>query len=139
MSSITMRDPVDGSPVEIKNPLRPEHIEVGRLLWYSGITSTSSWDCPAVITQIDEKGRFRVRSLDDMREQDQWYEANCTKHTPSSRQSMRLVEVETIRTYLEKRRQSLLKNIQGFETALQSAKDHLERFDTFAEAVIQPK
>jgi hypothetical protein len=129
MSSFVMRHPVDGSDVEIKNPLRAEHVEVGRLLWYAGLTSISGWDCPAIITRVNGQRQFRVRSLDDMKEQDQWYSAGCNKHSPTSRQTMRIPKPEEVRIYLEKRHALLVENIADAKADLASAEAALAHFD----------
>ena len=48
-----------------------EHIKLGNLIWYSGSTSLSGWNCPAEIVEVNEEGRwFRVKSLDDLKIQD---------------------------------------------------------------------
>lgn len=129
MSSIITRDPIDGSEVEIKNPLRAEHVEVGRLLWYSGNTSMFSWDCPAVITQVNDQREFRVRSLDDMKEQDHWYSSDCDKDMSPSRRTMRIPDPDDVRTYLEKQHELLVENVAEAKTDLASAEADLAYFD----------
>jgi hypothetical protein len=128
--SITIEDEISGKPVVIERPLLAEHIKVDQLLWYNGFTSTGRWNCPAIITQVNtNKKQFRVRSLDDMVEQDQWYEFDTSKGSSGSRKTMRLVEPSEVKAYLEKRRLALQQNVEFAKTDLQSAEEVLKRFD----------
>ena len=102
--SITIEDEITGKPVVIERPLLAEHVKVGQVLWYNGFTSTGRWDCPAIITRVNKKKQFRVRSLDDMVEQHEWYESDATKDMAGSRKTMRIIEPSDVKEYLEKRR-----------------------------------
>lgn len=135
--SFTTIHPVSGEPLTIENPLTAKHIKVGALLWYWGFTSTCGWDCPALITQVDEKRRrFKVRSLDDMREQNPWYSFGCTRNSDSSRQTMRVASVEEVRIYLEKRRVHLIDLVKDAKIDLSGAEFNLTHFDEFAASII---
>lgn len=127
--SITIEDEITGRPVVIENPLLAEHVKVGQALWYNGFTSTSRWDCPAIITRVNKKKQFRVRSLDDMVEQDQWYDSDASKDSSGSRKTMRLVEPKVVKDYLEKRRPALQQEVAFAKDELQRAEDVLKRFD----------
>ena len=71
------------------NRLPRDHIKVGNLIWYSGRTSMDGWNCPAEIVYVNEEAQvFRVKSLDDCREQRQPYSFDIGPHTPDSRCSM---------------------------------------------------
>ncbi|HEY0979335.1 MAG TPA: hypothetical protein VGE23_00635 [Candidatus Paceibacterota bacterium] len=128
--SIILKDPVSGELVTIENPLLPEHIEVGRLFWYSGYTSTSSWDCPAVITRVNKRRKtFRVRSLDDMSEQAEEYDFAHTGEYADSRGSMRLVPSIQIKAYVAKQRAALATHVLEAKARLSSRKAALAIFD----------
>jgi hypothetical protein len=127
--SVTIRDSISGSPRIIKNPLRARHVKVGRFFWYDGHTSISSWSCPGVITQVDDKKkRFRIRSLDDMREQDQWYDFDVNEHSETSRQTMRLVPRKEVRQYLKKHEERHKQKLALSRTTLSATKKGLESF-----------
>jgi hypothetical protein len=91
-----------GEDEVIENPLMPEHVAVGRLIWYHGFTSQGPWDCPAVIRLVDlVDSKFYVRSLDDMMVQCQAYAFHPENDLSSySRQTMRLATPEEVVTYL---------------------------------------
>jgi hypothetical protein len=128
--SITIRSPIDGAPIVIENPLLPEHIEIGRLIWYNGFTTTFEWDCPAIITRVNKNNKlFRVRSLDDMKEQDQWYKFSIEDDNSSSRESMRLTEIEDVRAYIADARKHLESRITRAKSSLDRAKKDLVHFD----------
>jgi hypothetical protein len=127
--SATIRDSISGDPRIIKNPLRAKHIKIGRFFWYDGHTSMGSWDCPGVITQVDEKKmRFRIRSLDDMREQDQWYDFDVSEHSPTSRQTMRLVTRKEVRKYLKRREDRQKQVLALSRSTLVASKQGLQEF-----------
>ncbi len=129
--SITIQDGISGEPVVIERPLLAEHIEVGRLLWYNGFTSGGRWNCPAIITNVNNKRkRFRVRSLDDMIEQFDWYEFSISKNSPESRQTMRLVEPAEVKAYLEQRRRRLQETVEDAKASLQRTEATLGNFDS---------
>ncbi len=108
----TISDEISGKPRVIENPLLAEHVVPGTYFWYNGFTSIGSWSCPAVITKVDaKKRRFRVRSLDDMREQNQWYDFDVDKDSSASRQTMRLVPFERVQLYLVQRKKRLKQDI----------------------------
>lgn len=135
--SFTMTHPVSGKPLTIENPLTAEHIKEGALLWYWGFTSIGGWDCPAIITQVNEKRRrFKVRSLDDMREQDQWYSFGCTKNSETSRQTMRVASAEEVKTYMDARRVRLTDRITNAKADVTRAESDLARFDEFVDSII---
>lgn len=128
--SIVLKDEVSGKPVEIQDPLLPEHVKVGRLLWYSGITSTSSWDCPAVITQVNlERKFFRVRSLDDMIEQREEYPFENDSEYADSRGSMRLATSEEVRAYVAYQREHLEARVAHSKTSVDRCERALTQFD----------
>lgn len=92
---------ITGEPEVIENPLNAENVEIGRLLWYHGFTSTFRWNCPAIITWVDKKARvFRVRSMDDMLEQDQEYDFDFAEGLPYSRKTMRVASETEVEEYL---------------------------------------
>ena len=127
--SITIEDEITGKPVVIENPLLAEHIKVNQVLWYNGFTSTGSWDCPAIITRVNKKKQFRVRSLDDMVEQHEWYESDTSKDMAGSRKTMRIIEPSVVKEYLEKRRPVLEQDIEFAKDDFLRAEDALKRFD----------
>lgn len=130
MAAVVIRDEISGKPVIIENPLLAEHIKVGQFFWYHGLTSISGWNCPGVITVVDlKKKRFKIRSLDDMREQNQWYDFELSEHSPSSRQTMRLVPVEKIKEYLDTQRAELNAAIIREKESANQAEGNLDRFD----------
>lgn len=103
-----IRDEISGKPRAISNPLLAQHIKVGTYFWYESFTSVGNYSCPGVITRVNHSRRtFRIRSLDDMREQTQEYSFDVGEHSPGSRQTMRLVDEETVRLYLIERKKSL--------------------------------
>ncbi len=125
-----MNHPISGKPITIENPLLAEHVQVGRLLWYWGFTSVSEWNCPAVIVKVDEQKRqFQVCSLDDMRDQDQWYDYSTDKGAPTSRMTMRVATPEEVQKYLDGRRIYLGKDIETTKRAHDEAKKTAEDFD----------
>lgn len=127
---ITIRDEISGKPVVIENPLLAEHVEVGRFLAYSGYTSVGQWNCPAVITKVDRtKKQFRVRSLDDMIEQDQWYGFSTENDHTGSRSTMRLIERPDVDAYLERRRESLTESVEEAKRDVVAAEAKLATFD----------
>ena len=135
--SLTFQHPVDGSDVVIENPLLPEHIQTGRLLWYWGFTSLSEWNCPAVITKVNSaEKKFRVRSLDDMREQREIYDFVCDQNSSTSRKTMRLASKAEVRRYLLKRRTGLERNLSNAKNALSSAKKAVSKFDRVRDALL---
>lgn len=128
--SIVLKDQISGKPVEIQDPLLPEHVKVDRLLWYSGMTSTFSWDCPAVITQVDpERKLFRVRSLDDMIEQRQEYPFENSSEYADSRGSMRLATSEEVRAYVACQRKHLEARIADSKASVDRCERALAQFD----------
>jgi len=128
--SFEFEHPIDGSPVVIEHPLLPEYIQEGRLLWYWGFTSVSGWDCPAVITEVDTKNqKFKVRSLDDMKEQRQLYSFICDKGSPTSRKTMRLASKEEVASYLDERQASLKKRIRYAGRKATSSRGQLNEFE----------
>ncbi|MEK7602169.1 MAG: hypothetical protein AAB472_01675 [Patescibacteria group bacterium] len=128
--TLTVRNPVDGSAILIEEPLLGKHVQVGRLLWYSGITSMSGWDCPAIITEVDtENQKFRIRSLDDMREQEQWYEFDINEHSCTSRQMMRLTSPELVTEYLIPQRVRLKQAVLCKQASFEEAEKLLAHFD----------
>lgn len=130
--SITVTHPISGEPVVIENPLLKEHVHVGRVLWYSGATSCGRWDCPAIITRVNKNGsQFKVRSLDDMREQDPWYGSTLTKHATDGRKMMYIPSPESVLTFLEKRRQLLVDSIERAKDFVLRGESVLVTFDTF--------
>lgn len=134
MPSITVRDEISGQPRIIENPLLAEHVKTGCLLWYDGTTSIGRWDCPAVITTVDKKKRrFRVRSLDDMREQNQWYEFSISEHSPGSREVMRLSNEAEVKQYLDRRQRVIELGIADHRKSLASAEDSLTHFKEIRE------
>ena len=129
--SITITDEISGRPVVIENPLLREHIKIDALLWYNGFTSTGSWSCPAIITEVDKrKERFRVRSLDDMREQSSWYSFSADKDLSGARKTMRIVDAAEVREYLDRRRSALVEDVEAARSAFNTAEFDLKGFDT---------
>lgn len=128
---VTIRDEVSGAPRTIVDPLKEEHIEKDRLLWYDGYTSIGGWSCPAIITMVDKKGkRFKVRSLDDMKEQTQWYDFSVKKDSSSSRMTMRLVTNEVVATYLGSRRKQMITSLGYAQDEVAAQKKRLKHFDS---------
>lgn len=128
--SITITDEISGKPVVIERPLLAEHIKVGQVLWYNGFTSVGHWDCPAIITRVNQsKKQFRVRSLDDMVEQDQWYPFSADKDPSGSRKTMRVVEPSEVKAYLDAQRPALVKAVEDKKASLQRAGAKLKHFD----------
>lgn len=128
--TLILKDQVSGKPIEIQKPLLPEHVEVGRLIWYTGMTSTFSWDCPAIITWVDEKRKlFRVRSLDDMREQTQEYPFRNRSEYADSRGSMRLTTPEDVDAYLAGRRIRMEESVEDAKASVASREKALAHFD----------
>ncbi len=110
--------------------LRPEHIKVGRLLWYSGYTSMYSWDCPAIITHVNSKEEvFQVRSLDDMKEQSQLYRFQATEHSPLSRRGMRLSSASEVRGFLREQRSALKQQVALDKKRYDRSRKDLEHFE----------
>ncbi len=104
-------------------PVTKEHIKVGALIWYSGRTSQFYWSCPAVITKVYPRRRtFKVRSLDDMREQDQEYNFDPNDGAPDSRLSMRLSNSAEVAAYLKERHVGSKESVTDAERRLASAK-----------------
>ena len=131
------KHPVSGEPLTIENPLTEEHIKPGALLWYWGFTSMSGCDCPAVITQVNEKLRqFKVRSLDDMREQHQWYSFGCTTDSETSRQTMRVASPEEVKAYLEAQRIQLTDRVTDAKADVTRAESSLAHFDQFVGSIL---
>ncbi|MBP9771810.1 MAG: hypothetical protein KBD16_02710 [Candidatus Pacebacteria bacterium] len=86
-------------------PLKPDDIAVGKYIWYSGSTALDAWDCPAVITHVDFEQRiFKIRSLDDMKEQALSYTFELEEHSPPSRVSMRAISTAEAREYVRARK-----------------------------------
>jgi hypothetical protein len=82
-----------------------EYIKVGNLIWYSGETSMSGWDCPAAIIEVNEEEEwFRVRSLDDLREQSQRYAIDPAKDHSGSRAKMFVPTRERVLKYVAQRK-----------------------------------
>jgi len=49
--------------------IEPKQLKVGLLIWWTAERDASSWDCPGVITEVDEaSNRFRVKTFDTMAE-----------------------------------------------------------------------
>lgn len=131
MGAITIADEISGKPVIIENPLLPEHVRLNQLLWYYGYTSMGGWDCPAVIVKVNRKKQlFRVRSLDDMRDQDQWYSFDAGKDSSSSRETMRLATQKEVKAYLEARKKRIEDKVDAARRALSETQDLLEKFNT---------
>lgn len=129
--------PVSGKPLTIENPLTAKHIRIGALLWYWGFTSAGSWDCPAIITQISEKRRqFKVRSLDDMIEQDQWYRFGYNKNSDTTRQIMRTASAQEVKKYPDGRRIRLTENVEDAKSRVTRAETALIHFDQFVGSII---
>lgn len=127
--SITIVDEISGSPRVIKNPLRPRHIKTGRLIRFDGFTSTGGWNCPAIIVRVDRKRRrFRIRSLDDMQIQDCWYDFSLNKHAHSGRKTMRLIDTETVVTYLKGQAETLALQVKLSQTELRADRARLKHF-----------
>lgn len=125
----TIRDEISGKPRTISNPLLAEHIKVGTYFWYDGFTSAGSWSCPGVVTRVNTKKRtFKVRSLDDMIEQDVQYPFDAKKDPSSGRNTMRIVDDETVRLYLVERKKSLEMDVRHKRTAAESADASLALF-----------
>ncbi len=128
--ALTLKHPVTGKPLVIENPLLAEHVQIGRLLWYFGYTSTWEWDCPAVIAEInEEKKEFRVRSFDDMKVQHQWYSYSTNEGSPTSRMTMRLSDADEVNKYLLAQRQCLEAEVTRAKDRYDRAKEALESFD----------
>lgn len=109
--------------------LKPSHIKAGALIWYSGSTSTFSWDCPAVITKVDEKKKeFWVRSLDDMRDQHQKYHFKKNLYGSGSRESMRPASREEVARYLVKQKAAWEADYMDAQDAFDTAKRNFEQF-----------
>lgn len=124
-----IRDGISGKPRTIQNPLLAEHVKVGTYLWYDGHSAMSGWDCPAIITSVNAAKRtFKVRSFDDMREQNQDYSFDVGEHSPSSRQTMRLIPEETARLYLVERKKWLEADVRRKRTAADEANASLALF-----------
>ena len=133
MSTFTVRDPYSGDPVELKNRLLPEHIKKKVFFWYDGITSMSSWSCPAVITQVNrQKKKFRICSLDDFREQGQEYSFEIYDGSPFSRQTMRLVDESVVIDYIQKRHKQLIEEAEIAKKRSDSAKKDAADFTVSA-------
>ncbi len=128
--SIVITDEISGKPIVIKQPLLAEHIKVGQWLWYNGFTSTGGWDCPAIITQVRVRRKeFRIRSLDDMVEQDQWYGFSISEDGSDSRKTMRLITASVAKAYLNVRRKALAENVATMKDALARTEVKLKHFD----------
>lgn len=131
MTSLAMKHPISGRPITIENPLLAEHVEVGRLLWYWGFTSVLRWDCPAIITKVDKKKRaFKVRSLDDMKEQDQWFTFSTEEHSPTSRMTMRVVTSEEVASYLDAHGKHLKEDAALAKRAYERAEKAVQNFNS---------
>ncbi len=106
-----------------------EDIKVGAFIWYSGMTSVSGWNCPAVITKVDEEKQvFYVMSLDDMEEQSQPYDFELTKFSPTSRESMRLATLDEVDNYLGKQEEALIEKVSMTRRARVQSTLTLRRF-----------
>jgi len=133
MSTFTVNHPVNGKPVELKNRLLPEHIRVGRLLWFDGLMTINCWSCPAIITKVHTEHRiFQVRSLDDFTELNQEYSFAVDEHSCFSRQTMRLIDVADAVAYLGRQQSHLNREVISTGQAHDSAK---EAATIFADAV----
>ena len=109
---------VQGSvATSVCSQLQAKDIAVGTLIWYSGFTSLSSWDCPAIIYSLNSEGRFLVMSLDDMKKQTQEYDLEVGEYSPTSRKTMRLASVAEVDAYLARNNRktkahSIIKKVQ---------------------------
>jgi len=135
MSTFTVAHPVHGKPVELKNRLLPEHIKVGRLLWFDGLLTVSSWSCPAVITKVHPEHRtFQVRSLDDFKELEDQFDFAVDESSCFTRQTMRLVDNSDVIAYLKRQQGHLNSVVSCTGQAHDSAKAAAA---TFADAVAE--
>ena len=106
-----------------------EHIKQGTFIWYSGRTSCSGWNCPAVITRVSNKKHvFYVKSLDDMVEQSQAYDFEVIEHSCDSRKSMRLATPEDVVAYLNTREEELNADVPKKRREFRKSMDALHRF-----------
>lgn len=104
-------------------------IKQGTFIWYAGSTSLFGWNCPAVITKVDQQAQvFFVMSLDDMCEQTQAYAMNETAHSPDSRKNMRTATSEEISAFLGKQEVNLAEEISENRRALDESEKTLARF-----------
>lgn len=110
--------------------LKPEDIKVGALIWYHGETYMSAWDCPAEIVEVNlEEGWFRVRSLDDLKVQDQKYDFLIDQHTPASRKNMRIPDTDKVVEFLQKQRRGIADAIQEKQDEIVNLQRDLGRFE----------
>lgn len=118
-----------------------EHIKEGAFIWYSGATSMWDWDCPALIHAVDtEKQLFWVTSLDDLKKQKQAYDFELQPHSPTSRETMRAIEPEEARAYLEAARAKIPGAIAENEEKINRLKlgiDHLNERSALYDELIE--
>ena len=104
-------------------------ITQGKFIWYSGRTSVIGWTCPAVITRVDDNAKqFYVMSLDDMLEQTQPYDFELTKHSPTSRLSMRPATLDEVDNYLGLQEEALIEKVSLTRNVRVQASITLDRF-----------
>lgn len=137
MQTFTYSSDIDGTPITIENPLLPEHIKIGQILWYEGFTSMFSWSCPAIITQVDDTRKvFRVRSLDDMREQSQEYAFSVDDDHSTSRKSMRLVDTEVVKKYLVERKEIFRLSVKRARESLREEVRKANHFNDLCDSIL---
>jgi hypothetical protein len=114
------------------NKLPEGDIKVGAIIWYRGYTSTFSWDCPAEIYLVNCDNRtFKVKSLDDMENQNQDYSFDIDIYSPESRLTMRIPDADEVKRYLNSRANAIGIEILRLQDKLREKEAEAKRFTDY--------
>ena len=89
--------------------LAADTIREGAIIWFKDLMDErSAWDCPAVITDVDDSRRyFRLRPLDGTTIPHRRFHFTCGPNESDARKSMRLAKPEEVAVYLQNRRRAV--------------------------------
>ena len=104
--------------------MQAKELRVGLLVWWSN----DSWSCPCVVTAINRKRGFKVRSLDNFRETN-WLRLKDDPHFDKSRlHEMQECSREDVEQYFETTTQKLKNRIATAESELVAIRKHLTAY-----------
>lgn len=108
--------------------LQAKELRVGLFVWWNAGRYMSGWSCPCIVTTINRKKGFRVRSLDNFRETDWLRLKDIPDLDRSSLHEMRECSREEIEQYFETTTQGLRNEVTTIKGRLVAAQRRLAAY-----------
>ncbi len=103
MAEFVVQNPINGQNVTLHDRIAGSNVQVGTFIEYDGTYSLGWFHVFGVITSVNEKDKtFRIKDLETFEETGDDWSITVTKKSSFCRETMRLVEKNKAKKWLEK-------------------------------------